>query len=233
MFVCVLQVAAIKTLAKLAKRVWLKLDACDIKVALQESKDKKWNGDANLGELKVLRQEYGLRLRTFEEAMKTGRQDAIGQVVAAVESDAVFLRKVLSDALVEYQKVIQREKGQNMLMERCWNVADGNILTQQASAFIDRFNTIRQRGTDQERAQQLERLQEGYEIYLRDCFKKKRTAATHVLVIMASDELRMTKPYALPLQYLPYRSMKDQYLRDITKAIKQQLLNAGVLVVGM
>ena len=35
-------------------------------------------------------------------------------------------------------------------------------------------------------------------------YRYRRTAATHVLVIMISTETRTKKPYALPIQCLPY-----------------------------
>ena len=59
--------------------------------------------------------------------------------------------------------------------------------------------------------------------YLRNLFKKKRTAATHVLVLMLSDERRQKKPYALPVRYIPYRSLRGQYVRDFTKDVKQHM----------
>jgi hypothetical protein len=38
-----------------------------------------------------------------------------------------------------------------------------------------------------------------YATYLKNLFKKKRTAATHILVIAIADEQRNRKPYALPV----------------------------------
>lgn len=68
--------------------------------------------------------------------------------------------------------------------------------------------------------------------YLRNLFKKKRVAATHILVVMLSDERRSKKPYALPIRYVPYRSLKDQYIRDLTKDVKLAMQERGLKVVG-
>lgn len=62
-----------------------------------------------------------------------------------------------------------------------------------------------------------------------DFYKKKRSAATHILVLAVSDE---RKPYTIPVQYIPYKSLRDQYIRDITAPLKKTLTDAGLEVVG-
>ena len=68
--------------------------------------------------------------------------------------------------------------------------------------------------------------------YLRNLFKKKRTAATHVFVLMRSDERRQKKPYALPVRFVPYRSLRDQYVHDFTREVKQEMTERGLHLVG-
>lgn len=43
--------------------------------------------------------------------------------------------------------------------------------------------------------------------YLKDLFSKKRVAASHLLVFLIADELRSRKPYAIPVRFLPYKSL--------------------------
>ena len=69
-------------------------------------------------------------------------------------------------------------------------------------------------------------------IYLRNLFKKKRTAATHVLVLMLSDGKRSKKPYALPVCYAPCRTLKDQFVRDLTKDLKEEMRKWELRVKG-
>ena len=45
--------------------------------------------------------------------------------------------------------------------------------------------------------------------------KHKRTVATHIFVFMISPEKRNFKPYGLPIQCLPIRSLKDKTVRDL------------------
>lgn len=69
-------------------------------------------------------------------------------------------------------------------------------------------------------------------IYLRNLFKKKRICATHILVFMVADERRNSKPYAIPILYVPYKGIRDQEVRDLTKKIKTEMTNAHLKVVG-
>ena len=49
---------------------------------------------------------------------------------------------------------------------------------------------------------------EEYLVYLRNLFKKKRTAASHILVVMISEEQRRIKPYAVPVLYIPCQTLR-------------------------
>ena len=68
-------------------------------------------------------------------------------------------------------------------------------------------------------------------IYLRNLFKKKRTAATHVLVLMIADKQRNKKPYALPERYIPCRTLRDQFVRDLTRELKVEMKKRNLLYV--
>ena len=69
--------------------------------------------------------------------------------------------------------------------------------------------------------------------YLTNLFVKKRQpGATHVLLFLVSDERRNKKPYALPVQYIPYKSIKDQHVRDMTDAIKSKMMELDLKLVG-
>lgn len=68
--------------------------------------------------------------------------------------------------------------------------------------------------------------------YLRDLFKTKRTPASHVLVFMLSDVKRSQKPYALPVRYIPCRTLRDQFIRDFNKEIKIRMKEKGLNLVG-
>ena len=63
--------------------------------------------------------------------------------------------------------------------------------------------------------------------------RHQRTAATHCLVIMISAEERNRKPYALPVQCLPYKGLKDSEIRDIGNKVIEDMHKRGMKVAGM
>ena len=73
-----------------------------------------------------------------------------------------------------------------------------------------------------------------WEQYLRNLFiKKRQPAATHVFIFLLSDECRNKKPYCLPIQYVPYHSLKDQDVRELTKNIRLDMAKLGMLGIGL
>ena len=56
-------------------------------------------------------------------------------------------------------------------------------------------------------ARQLSDIRETVTSLVQDLTRQKRIPATHIFVLMISSELRDIKPYALPVQCLPYHSI--------------------------
>lgn len=80
----------------------------------------------------------------------------------------------------------------------------------------------------------LENIEKDTLTYFRNLYiKKRQPGATHVLLFLISDERRNRKPYALPVQHVPYKSIKDQFLRDLTDSIKREMINMSLKPVGM
>ena len=63
-------------------------------------------------------------------------------------------------------------------------------------------------------------------------YRYRRTAATHVLVIMISTETRTKKPYALPIQCLPYRGLTDSEIRVLLNSVIKEMALLGMKVAG-
>ena len=57
-------------------------------------------------------------------------------------------------------------------------------------------------------------------------------AAGYLLTFMISDELRKKKPCAVPVQFVPYKSIGDSQLRDLEVKLEKAMKNAGMTVVG-
>lgn len=63
--------------------------------------------------------------------------------------------------------------------------------------------------------------------------KHQRTAATHVLVFMISPESRNRQPYALPVQCLLIRGIKDKTIRGMADKIIAAMVDRKMNVAGM
>ena len=62
--------------------------------------------------------------------------------------------------------------------------------------------------------------------------RQRRVAATHVLVIMISSEERSVKPYALPVQCIPYVGITHEKLRSIVNNLIQEMTKRNMSVAG-
>ena len=62
--------------------------------------------------------------------------------------------------------------------------------------------------------------------------KHQRGSASHIFVMMISSESRNRKPYALPLQRLPIRGLKDKQVREFADAIIKEMSKRNMKVAG-
>ena len=226
-------------------RFWIKLDGTDVKPALLESMRKEWNGDVDLGngELQALRCEYDERNSAFKEAPKASNchdlQQSLTKVIDKIEGDIVFLTSGLEKAANLFREKMRKQTTSEETL-RClnWEVVEFQVLLEQSNNWLQLLSDLLGDLNPNNPALApvvavLKDSESNMSLYLRNIFKKKRQpAATHVLVLMVSDERRNKKPYALPVQYIPYYSLKDQYIRDFTKVLKQNMVQLGLHVVG-
>ena len=68
--------------------------------------------------------------------------------------------------------------------------------------------------------------------YTKGMTDKKRTAATHLMIFMISDEARNTKPYALPVRFMPVRCVTDAKMRLLREELRTEMTKIGMTVVG-
>ena len=69
--------------------------------------------------------------------------------------------------------------------------------------------------------------------FLQGVYRFHRVAATHVFVIMISPEQRDRKPYALPVQCIPYASLKHSTCRDLVNNVISQMKRRGMEAAGV
>ena len=78
----------------------------------------------------------------------------------------------------------------------------------------------------------LSELRKQLEEYIKGVTTKRHEAASHLLVFMVSDEQRSSKPYAIPIRALPYRSITDDMVRRLQDKIRDAMHELGMLAVG-
>lgn len=227
-------------------RFWIKADAFDIKAALQESVKGVWNGDIDLGDdnFEQLREEYDIR-RSFCDPKnlcdsKKNLEYHLVKQIDFIKLDIKFLANGLVHAEEEYaRKFNSPTTSAEVLKTLCWERVEFNTLLQQSQSFKEQFELMKSllnhpvspRARDVKN--QYTTLFPDMHKYLRNLFiKKRQPAATHVLLFLISDERRNKKPFAMPVQYVPYHSIKDQYLRDMTDKIKQEMVKMDLKPVG-
>ena len=216
-----------------------------MKVALQESVRAKWDGDPDLGDGKLqgLRAEYDARRAEVSvpdgDVQRDELERKVRKLIDSFQEDQAFLADGLNEADSAFQKKFNSPNtSQQLLKTLCWERVEFNTLLQQAQAFrgmIEDLLPHLQPGNARvlEVTTCLRDMMPDQMKYLRNLFiKKRQPAATHVLAVLVSEERRNKKPYALPVQFIPYHSLKDQYIRDVTAGIKAEMPKLDLKPVG-
>ena len=81
-------------------------------------------------------------------------------------------------------------------------------------------------------AQKLDSFRERVISFLKRVVKYRRVAATHVLVVMISPEERNCKPYALTVQCIAYKGVKDSEMRTICNNLVKEMHARKMKVAG-
>ena len=68
--------------------------------------------------------------------------------------------------------------------------------------------------------------------FIKGITRHQRTAATHVLVFMISAEDRRKRPYALPVQCIPYKGLTDAKIRELANKIIVEMTKRKMNVAG-
>ena len=79
----------------------------------------------------------------------------------------------------------------------------------------------------------LDSVKTAAEEFVKGVTRQQRIAATHCLVIMISPEERNKKPYAFPVQCLPYKGLKDRQVREIINKVISEMIKRKMKVAGI
>lgn len=79
---------------------------------------------------------------------------------------------------------------------------------------------------------QLKNIRDRTVAFITGLTRHQRTPATHVLVFMISNEERSKKPYALPIQCIPYKGLSDAKVRELANKIIREMVKRKMKVAG-
>ena len=80
---------------------------------------------------------------------------------------------------------------------------------------------------------QLSNVRQKLVSFIKGVTRHQRTPATHILVFMISSEERRKKPYALPVQCVPYKTLTDSKIRSLANEIVSEMKKRKMNVAGI
>ena len=80
-------------------------------------------------------------------------------------------------------------------------------------------------------AHQLDNIRKSVSTFTHD-LSRHRSPASHIFVMMISSEQRNVKPYAVPVQCLPYHSINQQVMRQLLCNLVKEMRSRGMNVSG-
>ena len=78
----------------------------------------------------------------------------------------------------------------------------------------------------------LSSIRERLASFVKGITRFRRQPATHLFMIMISSDLRDCKPYALPVQCLPYAGMNEENIRRLMNELLREMVGYGMKVAG-
>lgn len=129
---------------------------------------------------------------------------------------------------------------EKLMTSLAWNIKDLSDLNECGRKVIQDCDIIKRRLDDcsydricNNFAKTISMLCDLVRTFVKRVAKYKRVAATHVLVLMISPEQRTSKPYALPVQCIAYKSLKDSEVRKIANKLVKEMSLRGMKVAGI
>lgn len=211
---------------------------------LRESLRHEWNGDEDLGDgtLQRLHTAY-MRQRQFITGLGLKNREAVlGQdfdvLLEGLTADETLLKQGKEKVRKEYEeKRAKQISSEAVMMALAWDLTGFEELLAQCVTFQDTVRHLKAKlslprpGQGNIRAN-VSTLRNDLLTYTKNLFGKKRTAATHLFVFMIADESRNMKPYAVPVRVLPFKSIKDNKVRELEEELRNVMTSIGMPVVG-
>ena len=140
----------------------------------------------------------------------------------------------MTDAKAADEERVQQSSTTKYILNAGWKLEELNVLLQtnqqlivDVQAHIDIFTTQADSA-----GSNLTKLKSSLKSFIQDLSRQKRTPATHIFVIMISSYERKHKPYAIPIQCIPYTSMVHSTTCHVLNNIVQLMKERNMTVVS-
>lgn len=141
----------------------------------------------------------------------------------------------------EYSTKLAEEKAQEKILRQlAWRVDELERLNESGRKIVTEISVTMELLQDPNidlvelnMARKITGLQLSLTEFVKGLSKHQRTAATHIWAILISPEERNAKPYALPVQCIPYVGLTDNQARELVNKVIQEMVNRGMRVAGM
>lgn len=110
--------------------------------------------------------------------------------------------------------------------------SEGRILRVELSAAFDVASNADIAFQQYNMPRKLSSIRECLGTFVKGVVRFRRTPATHIFVIMISSELRDRKPYALPVQCIPYAGLNEGNMRRLINELVKEMVGRGMKVSG-
>ena len=121
----------------------------------------------------------------------------------------------------------------------CWDIeelkklsSEGRNLRVELSAAFDVARNADINFQQYNMPRKLSSIRERLGTFVKGVTRFRRKAATHIFVIMISSELRNRKPYALPVQCIPYAGLNEGSMRRLINELVKEMIGCGMKVSG-
>lgn len=218
----------------------------------------EWSGDVDLAD-GSLQQQYESYRKRLEKAKMVGLDRGVAgrdltNVLHNLSKDLEFLQSGISclcnfllnmlcleiatynnEYSLKLQSGAQKEKE---LIILAWKVKELTELNENGRQLHRDVNVlISKMGQDthieDNIPSQLKNVRQQLVSFIKGVTRHQRTPATHILVFMISSEERRRKPYALPVQCVPYKSLTDSKVRCLANEIVNEMKKRKMNVTGI
>ena len=151
-----------------------------------------------------------------------------------------MINLALQNAKKEYETKQGEGKSGKEMFGLAWDVKElsdlnevGRDLTVECTTLVDKMLDPSYDCNANNLARQINIFRERVLSFVKSVTKYRREPATHILVVLISPEERNKKPYALAVQCIAYKSIKDCEVRQICNKVVKEMTVRGMKVAGL